>query len=138
MNALIVIYGPRLVSEKQMSSPAGLEIYHVFNSKGLVDEEILLDYFSDICKDQVSSLGKGRIGHFSDGEQVQRFCFQLCQKLGHSGVSLLTVREYNNVLSSCHQASDFTSLLKEKGEFIENVDAQKRGFFDNIFNGLKN
>jgi hypothetical protein len=134
LNSLIVIYGPGLKKISDRMTSTGLEIYHVFDSKGLVDEELLLEYFNDICKGQIASLSQGRIGHFIDGTQVQRFCFLLCQKLGLGGVNILTVLEYNNVVSSCHKADDLPVSLSNAGEYIENVDASKKGFFDSLFN----
>lgn len=137
MNALIVIYGPSIVKAGESERPSGLEIYHVFNNSGLVDEDLLHRYFEDVCETPIRSLSHGRVGYFSDGGEVQRFCFQLCQHLNLEGVNILTVSQYNEILMNCHRGEDLPPALSQGGEYIENVDAHKKGFFDSLFNSLK-
>lgn len=137
MNALIVIYGPSSTSVEGQKGTLGLEIYHIFNTKGLIDEDLLHRYYEDVCGTEVTALSHGCVGYFSDGSQVQRFCFQLCQHLNHDGVNLLTVKQYNDILMSCHLAEDLPQALSRGGEYIENVDVHKKGFFDSLFTGLK-
>jgi hypothetical protein len=135
MNALIVIYGPNL--KRSGGASEGIEIYNVFDRGGLIDESTLSDLFEDICKGQITSLSPGNIGYFADGHQLQRFCFMLCQKLSHKGVSLMTAQQYNSVLEKSHTAEELGEKLAEAGDFIENVDAEKKGFFDELFSSLK-
>lgn len=127
---LTVIYGPH----KKGGSLNGQELMSVFNERGLVDEGELEQGYVELIGHAPELIGEGVIGPFDDLEQIQKFCFNLCQNFGNSGVSLVSLEKYNEILSESYKVEDLRNKLEREGNFIKNPEAQKGGFFNKIFN----
>lgn len=131
MTSLFVVFGPANVS-------GGIEIYNAFDDHGLIDEDFLKATFSEsVSSDSLTYLSEGRIGHFSDGEQLRRFCFVLCQRLKLEGVNIMNVEQFNKAIETSQNTSELVSSFQSSGDHLVNVDAEKKGFFDGLFGALK-
>lgn len=130
LNTLVVIYGPY----QNDLHHKGHEIIALFGPYGLVDEGTLEEFYKEIYHSAPESLESGRVGFFGDVETIQRFSFSLCQKYNNEGVSLVTVDDYNEILTSSFKSDELVQKLQESGNFIANPDAGKSGFFSKLFN----
>ncbi len=129
-SVLVVIYGPYLNSEDKN----GHEVISIFNERGLIDESTLEDFYKELSGTEPKVLESGRIGYFSQMEDIQKFSFRICQKLGNEAVSLVSVEDYNAVLIDSFKAEDLLENLQNVGNLIPNPDAGKGGFFSKLFN----
>lgn len=129
-SVLVVIYGPYLNNEQN----SGHEIISIFNEKGLIDESSLEDMFKVSIGHEPKSIESGRIGYFNQMEDIQKFSFRICQKLGHEAVSLVSVEDYNEVLINSFKSEELLQKLQSVGNLIPNPDAGKVGFFSKLFN----
>ena len=126
---LTVVYGPF----KSGGKMNGQELMSIFNERGLVDEAHLEQVYKELIGHEAEMLKEGAIGPFDDLEQIQKFCFNLCQIFGNSGVSLVSLDKYNEILTGSFKVEDLRNRLEREGSFIKNPDAQKGGFFNKIF-----
>ena len=127
---LTVIYG----SYKRSGRHAGQEVMAVFNENGLIDESILDEEYLEVVNHAPGILEEGVVGPFTDLENIQKFSFNLCQKLGNHGASLVSLEDYNELLAASYKVEDLKQKLEEKGSFIKNPEAGKSGLFNKIFN----
>ncbi len=130
LSPLTVVYGPH----RKGGQMNGQELMAIFNEKGLVDEGQLEEGYVELIGHAPELVGEGTIGPFDDLEQIQKYCFNLCQGFGNSGVSLVSLEKYNEILIESFKVEDLRSRLEREGNFIKNPDAQKGGFFNKIFN----
>lgn len=130
LSRLSLIYGPFYKAGRQQ----GQEIMAIYNQDGLVDETTLEEEFLQVFNHEPGSLGEGTIAPFESLEDIQKFGFNICQKLRNSGVSLVSLEQYNNLLVESHKVEDFKHKLEEEGNFLKNPDVDKAGFFNKIFN----
>lgn len=129
-SVMTVIYGPH--NSSRLSE--GKRIMAVFNETGLIDETTLEEEFLELVGHEPGVMEEGTIGSFSTLEQIQKFSFNLCQKLGNKGASLVPLDDYNELLVASFKIEDFKAKLEEKGSFIDNPEAGKSGLFNKIFN----
>lgn len=127
---LTVIYGPH--NHNRLGD--GKRVMAVFNESGLIEETTLEEEFLELVSHEPEVLDEGTIGPFSSLEQIQKFSFNLCQKLGNKGASLVPLDDYNELLIASFKIEDFKAKLEEKGSFIDNPEAGKSGIFNKIFN----
>lgn len=104
----------------------------------LLDEKGMLDYegSKELYKRQFSRDGlidNKYIGPFDNLEALNQYAFALLEELNAAQVSLLSVQEYNLLIESTQQASDFHRDLLEKGNIIENIERKKKGFLSRFF-----
>jgi hypothetical protein len=129
-STLTIIYGPL----KSGGRTDGQQVMASFNESGLIDETTLEEEYLAVMNHEPSLLDEGTIGPFSNLETIQKFSFNLCQKLGNAGASLVSLDDYNELLNASFKVEDFKSKLEEKGNFINNPEAGKSGLFNKIFN----
>lgn len=129
-SVLTIIYGPL----KSGGRNDGQQVMASFNETGLIDETVLEEEYLAVMNHEPSLLDEGTIGPFSNLETIQKFSFNLCQKLGNKGASLVSLEDYNELLSASFKVEDFKNRLEEKGNFINNPEAGKSGIFNKIFN----
>ncbi|MCF8059484.1 MAG: hypothetical protein K9K67_09320 [Bacteriovoracaceae bacterium] len=127
---LTIIYGPY----QKAGRIEGQEIMSVFNENGLVDETTLDEEYLEVVNHAPGVLEEGAVGPFNDLEVIQKFSFNLCQKLGNHGASLVSLDDYNELLAASYKVEDLKQKLEEKGSFIKNPEAGKSGIFNKIFN----
>ena len=127
---LTIIYGPL----KSGGRSDGQQVMASFNESGLIDETTLEEEYLAVMNHEPSLLDEGTIGPFSNLETIQKFSFNLCQKLGNKGASLVSLDDYNELLNASFKVEDFKSRLEEKGNLIHNPEAGKSGIFNKIFN----
>lgn len=127
---LTIIYGPL----KSGGRNDGQQVMASFNETGLIDETVLEEEYVSVMNHEPSVLDEGSIGPFSNLETIQKFSFNLCQKLGNKGISLVSLDDYNELLNASFKTEDFKARLEEKGNFISNPEAGKSGLFNKIFN----
>lgn len=127
---LTLIYGPF----KKANRLQGSEIMAIFNQEGLVEENILEEEFLQLFNHEPQEIGEGTIAAFDSLEDIQKFGFNICQKLRNSGVSLVSLDDYNSLVSESHKIEDLKEKLEERGNFLKNPDVEKAGFFNKIFN----
>lgn len=127
---LTLIYGPF----KNGGRFNGSEIMAIFNQDGLVEETVLEEEFLQLFNHEPKAIGEGTIAPFDSLEDIQKFGFNICQKLRNSGVSLVSLDDYNTLISESHKIEDLKQKLEEKGNFLKNPDVEKSGFFNKIFN----
>lgn len=127
---LTIIYGPL----KSGGRNDGQQVMASFNETGLIDETVLEEEYLSVMNHEPSVLDEGSIGPFSNLETIQKFSFNLCQKLGNKGTSLVSLDDYNELLNASFKIEDFKARLEEKGNFIGNPEAGKSGLFNKIFN----
>ena len=130
LSPLTVIYGPHKVA----GQIKGQEVMSLFNERGLVDEVQMEEVYLEQIGHAPEVLAEGMIGPFDDLEAIQKFSFSLCQNFGNSGVSLVSLERYNEILSDCYKAEDLKAKLEAEGNFLRNPDASKGNFFNKIFN----
>lgn len=130
LTPLTVIYGPFL----KEGSSHGLEVMSISNGNGLVDENQLEQLFIDLIGHAPEALSDGKIGPFDDLESVQKYCFNVCTAFGNSGVSLVPLEKFNQLLIESYKSEELRGKLEVEGNFIKNPDAHKTGFFNKIFN----
>lgn len=129
-SALVVIYGPYLNDEDKN----GHEVISIFNERGLIDESTLEDFYKELVGSEPKVIESGHIGYFSQMEEIQKFAFRICQKLGNEAVSLVSVEDYNSALIDSFKSEDLLLKLQNIGNQIPNPDAGKGGFFSKLFN----
>ncbi len=129
-SVLVVIYGPYLNDEDKK----GHEVISIFNERGLIDESTLEDFFKDLVGQAPKVVESGHIGYFAQMEDIQKFSFRICQKLGNEAVSLVSVEDYNSVLIDSFKSEELLHKLQNIGNLIPNPDAGKGGFFSKLFN----
>lgn len=96
-------------------------------AKKLFKERFLSEHLEDVkCPPNM-------IGPFLAQENINQFAFALCEELNAARVSLLSVSEYNAILESTQNASDFHRDLLEKGNVMENIERKKKGFLGRFF-----
>lgn len=127
---LVVIYGPYLSNEDKN----GHEIIAIFNERGLIDESTLEDLYKDYVGHEPKIVEFGHIGYFTQMEDIQKYSFRICQKLGNEAVSLVSVEDYNEVLIDSFKSEELLQKLQTLGNLIPNPDAGKSGFFNKLFN----
>lgn len=128
-SVLTIIYGPL----KNGGRNDGQQVMASFNETGLIDETVLEEEYLAVMNHEPSLLDEGTIGPFSNLETIQKFSFNLCQKLGNKGASLVSLDDYNELLNASFKVEDFKTHLEEKGNFIGNPEAGKSGLFNKIF-----
>ncbi len=112
----------------------GYQALSLFTSYGPVDESSLEEVYMNSSAKEPRIIGEGEIADFSDLEALQKFSFELSQKLLAKGASLISVDEYNQILLDSFTSEELVSKLQESGNFMENPDAGKSNFFNKIFN----
>lgn len=125
---LTIVYGPFA-----SNLGGGQQIMVAFNDAGLINEITLEDEYSEMFKVAPAKINEGSIGAFRDLEVLQKYSFNLCQKLGNAGVSLVSLESYNEALGQSYKVDELRTRLEECGNFIKNPDAEKNGFFNKIF-----
>jgi hypothetical protein len=119
-----------------LGSEAAFYLLYILDEKGILEKEVAQKLFAERFKDvgiNAEPLA-GAIGPFVSLERVDQYAFALCEELNAAKVSLLSVEEYNILLESTHQASDFYRDLVEKGNVMENIERKKKGFITRFFN----
>ena len=129
-SVLTIIYGPLKTGGRN----DGQQVMASFNESGLIDETTLEEEYLNVMNHEPSVLDEGTIGPFSNLETIQKFSFNLCQKLGNKGTSLVSLDDYNDLLNASFKVEDFKNRLEEKGNFISNPEAGKSGILNKIFN----
>ncbi len=129
-SVLTVIFGPH--NRSRLGD--GKRVMAAFNEMGLIEETTLEEEFLELVGHEPDVVDEGTIGPFNGLEQIQKFSFNLCQKLGNKGASLVPMDDYNELLVASFKIEDFKQKLEEKGSFIDNPEAGKTGLFNKIFN----
>lgn len=103
-------------------------ILYLLDEKGLLEKEEAIKLYKDrFAYEGAENFGDQVIGPFNSVESVNQYAFALCEEFNAGKISLLSVKEYNNLLEGTQQASDFHRDLLEKGNVIENIDRKKKG-----------
>jgi|GEM_PF-2013379 len=126
---LTAVYGPYYMGKRA----DGYEIIAIFNNSGLCQETHLEDIFENQFSKVPKVLHDGGIGPFEGLEDIQKYCFSLCQKYGDEGVSLVSLDSYNKVITDAFTGEELLNELALKGNYIKNPEAGKSGFLSGIF-----
>lgn len=112
----------------------GYQALSVFTSYGPVDESTLEEVYEGIFNELPRHCDDGIVAPFLDIEALQKFSFELSQKLFAKGSSLVSVDDYNKILLESFNGEELVKKLQESGNYMANPDAGKSNFFNKIFN----
>ena len=112
----------------------GYQALSAFTSYGPIDESSLEEVYQNQHSRQPRVCEDGEISDFTDLEALQKFSFELSQKLYAKGASLISIDEYNQILLDAFSSEELVKKLQESGNFKANPDAGKSNFFNKIFN----
>jgi hypothetical protein len=111
-------------------------LLYLLDEKGLLDQDISAKLFKDKFENEElpkNSSNANSIGPFVTLENLNQYAFALCEELNASQVSLFSVSEYNSILETSQQASDFHRDLLTKGNVIKNIERKKKGLLGRFF-----
>lgn len=106
----------------------------LFTSYGPIDETSLEEVYLGLSSRAPRVCEDGEIADFQDIEMLQKYSFELSQKLYAKGASLISIDEYNQILLESYSCEELVQKLQESGNFLANPDAGKSNFFNKIFN----
>lgn len=133
IESLVGIYTNEIVTDGNQET---YYILYLLDDKGPYDInkawKLYLDEFSAL-KDAV--LSDGMIGPFASFEKLNQYAFTLCERLNAARISLVSVSEYNTMLESTQNTTDFRRNLFEEGNILENIERKnkKSGFLSRLF-----
>lgn len=110
------------------------QAHSLFTSYGPIDETSLEEVYESSMGKKPEFCQDGVISDFEDLEALQKFSFELSQKLYSKGVSLISIDQYNEILLESYNSEELVHKLQESGNFLANPDAGKSNFFNKIFN----
>lgn len=116
----------------ELNTDSAYYILYLLDEKGLLDKSAALKLYTDRFKSELAAddhYTSKMIGPFESTDLLNQFAFQLCEELNAEKVSLLSVQEYNSLLESTQEASDFHRDLLLKGNVMENIERKKKGGF---------
>lgn len=126
---MTLIYGPF----KNKGRYSGLEVMTFYNSEGLIEEDLLEDEYRQLYSNPPLEVAEGMVACFESLEDVQKFSFNICQKLKNSGVSLVSLEQYNELVIESCTGEELKEELENKGNFLKNPESEKKGFFNRFF-----
>lgn len=122
----------------ELHSDSAYYILYLLDEKGLLDKGLAQKLYEVHFKSALAGVEENAytskmIGPFESTDLLNQFAFQLCEELNAEKVSLLSVQEYNSLLETTQQASDFHRDLLLKGNVMENIERKKKGFLSRFF-----
>jgi len=106
---------------------------YLVSSLGEIDTDSVREVYDELYLKNPTSV-ESSIGPFDDVRAMNRFAYQLCEKISAKKMSLISVKNYNQFMENAVTAEDFFNNLFKQGEIIENQEFSKPGIFKNIFN----
>ncbi len=113
-----------------------LFIYHCLNKFGYMDNSIIKECFDKVgFRLDNSFLSKNLIGPFSNNPELETYLVKLLSVQDYSGVILLSLKEFNEVLIGSKDIHETRKSLLKKGKLLNPLrkDASGRSFIKKIF-----
>lgn len=108
-------------------------LLYAFDESGQLEYESMFDTYEEFIQKRPED-GAFSIGPFEDLNFLNQFAFKVCEKNEAKVVSLLSVREYNQIMENTTTASELFKELSSQGNRIQNLDREsKSGIFGKIF-----
>jgi len=112
----------------------GLYLLYVFDDHGHMDYQLLNQLYeqvfgpNDAKKDHF-------IGPFRDESTLQQFAYRVCEEIKSPHMNLVSVGQYNEVLSNSHTMEVLAREIKNCGTSITNSEfsESKKTLFDKLF-----
>ena len=128
-DVVYLVYGQK--SSHQDSSYYAFQIFS--EAAPIEKEQVLKSYEStvDIIRGEENL---NMVGPFKAIDNLQRFSFDLCQRLNAKKIALLNINAYNEAVEKSAKISELWENLQAGADLLENTQVdQGKGFFNRIF-----
>jgi hypothetical protein len=128
-DSIYIVYGQRVILEDSKYFAL-----HIFSNEGNIDIELIIKAYESEVNTWNEHALEGRIGPFESLESLQKFSFNLCQRLNAKKIILLSKDSYNEAVENCSNVDQLCDEFNKLGDVLENVASDSpKGIFERIF-----
>ena len=125
-NNIVVIYN-YLTEENRSSS---YYILNIFHKSAILEKSLTEECYKALFP---LPLDREYLGPFQSVEDIQRYSFSLCDKLGIDRATIISVQEYNAMIEGISDIAELREKIFQVGDIIHNPAPKKKKFLDSLF-----
>ena len=125
-NNIIVLYNYLAEENKK----ASYYILNVLHKTGVLEKSLTEESYKNLFH---SPLDREYIGPFQSIEDLQRYSFNLCEKLEADQAAIISAQEYNGMVERISDVAELREQVFQIGDTIHNPTPKKRRFLDKLF-----
>lgn len=128
--SIVMIYDYKEGAEVK---PSAYYLLYAFDETGLLEVDNMIDVYEEFTQKEPEA-DLMPLGPFESLNTLNQFAFKVCERNDGALVSLLSVKDYNQIMEEASSGSTLFQEFIEKGNKIENLDHKgKRGILGKIF-----
>lgn len=113
--------------------PSAYFLKYAFDETGLLDLEKMIDVYEELIQKEPET-GHMPLGPFESLNFLNQFAFKVCERSDGALVSLISVKDYNQIMEEATSGSSLFQQFVEKGNQIQNLDHKsKSGILGKLF-----
>lgn len=128
--SIVMIYDYKEGAEVK---PSAYFLLYAFDESGLLELDSMIDVYEEFIQKEPEDSAMP-LGPFESLNFLNQFAFKVCERNDGAIVSLLSVKDYNQILEESSSGGTLFQEFIEKGNKIENLDHKsKSGILGKIF-----